>query len=217
MITKDGKTRAKAIRNQMQSFVLKLDDSFDEPQHLVDTIGETFDKAKGAGTVVLAVAIHRNDPTEPKTHVRAFVKLSKRLDITVIATLVGCDVNEIYSAERGRDSVDTEMAELVNGKDPVAHQYLPNEVATYNFDYVDYYNEHHVSWNQKEFKSESNKTITQLLSNIKSGMTTKQNITDDVTNLQAYAENFERVSGYLTVYGKYYSGSKHRAKRLKRK
>lgn len=189
-------------RDQLRNFVVKLDESFDEPSDLVTSVAERFDKAKGAGTVDFAVAIHRNAPEELEKHVRLFVSLTKRLDVKVIAELVGCDVSELEKTARGRYAKDIELAKMINGTDDKS-AYAIEDVYSYGIDYKAYAEEHYSDWDNQKSRVDDERTLEDLLDNIKSGLITKDNVIE-ARNLRAYANNRQKVDDFLFVYGTYH-------------
>lgn len=151
------------------------DDRFSEFFKTVDNFGNlTVKRFKESGHEISRVAVikhdkdMRSDGTKKPQHIHIFLEFKKKVDLNVVAKVLGLKPNYVIPTKRGRYGKENALAYLVHAKQPEKHQYDKKEVwcngcknksngENPNFTdgwYQAYYDEHVKSWQMYSAKAE---------------------------------------------------------------
>lgn len=136
-------------------------------------------------------------------HVHMWLRFKTKRYISSIASWLGIQPQYIEKAKQGRYAEENGLAYLIHANDSDKHQYNPDEVATYNFDYAEYADEHALKWEKSKATKRHKKlkmSLANVLDKIQSGDLTKEQMILDDDLAVLYAENKNKVENYLSVY-----------------
>lgn len=136
-------------------------------------------------------------------HVHMWLRFKTKRYLSSIASWLGIEPQYIEKARRGRYAEENGLAYLIHANDSDKHQYAPEEVATYNFDYCDYVEEHASKWEKSKATNRHKKlkmNLANVLDKIQNGELTKEQMILDNDLAVLYAENKNKVENYLSVY-----------------
>lgn len=151
------------------------DKKFDEFFNNVGKFGDlTTKRFKESGHEISRVAVikhdkdMRSDGTKKPQHIHIFLEFKKKVDLNVVARVLGLKPNYVIPTKRGRYGKENALAYLVHAKQPEKHQYDKKEVWCNgckdksngkNPDFASgwyqaYYDEHVKSWQMYSAKAE---------------------------------------------------------------
>lgn len=155
----------------------------------------------------IAGIIHDKDVLgngKPKEeHIHMWIKFKNKMYISSIAKWLGVEAQYIEKSKSGRYGEENALAYLIHANDSDKHQYDPSEVATYQFDYIEYESQHHGKWEKSRATirhKKINMSLATVLDKIQDGSLTKEEMILDNELAVIYAENKTKVENYLSVY-----------------
>lgn len=136
-------------------------------------------------------------------HVHMWLRFKTKRYLSSIASWLGIEPQYIEKSRQGRYAEENGLAYLIHANDADKYQYEPTEVATYNFNYVEYADEHASKWKKSKAVNRHKKlkmSLDSVLDRIQAGDLTKEQMILDNDLAVLYAENKNKVENYLSVY-----------------
>lgn len=176
--------------------------------HTIDLIEENSQSDESRAVVYGVAKIHDKDPLPngdlKVRHIHIWLKFTKKLYLTSIAKWVGIEPQYVEAPKSGRYSEENSLAYIIHANDSKKYPYQPEDVATYDFDYVKYEQEHHDKWEKSKSSMKRKKLVYDTdyyLQKVLNGELSIKEMILDNDMAVIYAENKKKFDNYFSVYG----------------